>query len=56
MVSKLNCDTFFSLFGFQSILIFKASRTSAEPQLDETALLPCLATFTPLLAKTIAEA
>ena len=43
-------------FGFKLIFIFKASKTSAEPQLDETALLPCFATLTPVLAKTIAAA
>ena len=43
-------------FGFKLIFIFNAPRTSAEPQLDETALLPCLATLTPILAKTIAAA
>ena len=38
------------------MFIFKASNTSAEPQFDETALFPCLATFTPILANTIAAA
>ena len=42
--------------GFKFILILRASNTSAEPQFEETALLPCLATFTPKLAKTIAAA
>jgi len=37
-------------------LIFKASNTSADPQLEDTALLPCLATLIPKLARTIAEA
>ena len=41
---------------FKFIFIPKASRTSAEPQLDETALFPCLATGNPMLAKTIAAA
>ena len=42
--------------GLKLIFIFKASKTSAEPQFDETALLPCFATLTPMLAKTIAAA
>ena len=37
-------------------MIFRASNTSAEPQFDETALLPCLATFTPKLDNVIAAA
>ena len=43
-------------FGFKLILIFRASRTSADPQFEETALFPCLATLIPILAKTIAAA
>ena len=42
--------------GSRSILIFKASSTSPEPHFDDTALLPCLATFVPMLAKSRAEA
>ena len=42
--------------GSRSILIFKASKTSPDPHFDETALLPCLATFVPMLAKSKAEA
>ncbi len=42
--------------GEVKLLIFKASSTSADPQFDETALLPCLATLTPILDKTIAAA
>ena len=37
-------------------MIFKASNTSADPQLEDTALLPCLATLMPKLDRTIAEA
>ena len=42
--------------GFKLIFTFKASSTSAEPQFEETALFPCLATSTPILAKVIAAA
>ena len=42
--------------GSRSILILRASRTSPEPHLEETALLPCLATLVPILAKSKAEA
>ena len=48
---------FFSTsFGFKFISIFNASSTSADPQFDETALLPCLATLTPILESVIAAA
>ena len=57
MKAKLNFLIFSSaLLGFKLILIFKASKTSADPQLEETALLPCLATLIPILDKTIAAA
>ena len=47
----------FSIFsGSKSILILRASKTSPDPHFEETALLPCLATFVPMLAKSRAEA
>ena len=42
--------------GSKSIFIFKASKTSPEPHLEETALLPCFATFIPILDRSSAEA
>ena len=57
MKAKLNFLIFSSTScGLRFILILSASNTSAEPQFDDTALLPCLATFTPILANTIAAA
>src|SRR5215467_2134655 len=41
--------------GGRSILTPRASRTSAAPQDDEAARLPCLATRAPQAAATIAE-
>ena len=57
MKAKLNFLILSSTsFGFKFILILKASKTSADPQLEETALFPCLATLIPILDKTIAAA
>ena len=42
--------------GSKFIFIFNFSRTSPDPHLDETALLPCLATLMPILANNKAEA
>ena len=42
--------------GCKLILIFNLSKTSAEPHFDDSALLPCFATLTPMLAKNNAEA
>ena len=38
------------------MLIFNASKTSPDPHLDDTALLPCFATLTPQAAAKIAVA
>ena len=42
--------------GSKSILILRAYKTSPDPHFEETALLPCLATFVHMLAKSRAEA
>ena len=42
--------------GSKSILILRASKTSPEPHFEDTALLPCFATFIPILAKSKADA
>ena len=38
------------------IFIFNASKTSADPHFEETALLPCFATLMPILESNNAEA
>ena len=43
-------------FGFKCILILSFSKTSAEPHLEERALLPCFATFIPILDNSNEEA
>jgi len=40
----------------KSIFIFNLSKTSPDPHLDETALFPCFATFTPILDNKSADA
>ena len=42
--------------GSRLIFIFSFSRTSPDPHLEETALLPCFATLIPKLDNKIAEA
>ena len=43
-------------FGSKLIFILRASKTSPDPHFDETALLPCLATFISMLANNKADA
>ena len=42
--------------GSKLIFIFNSSKTSPDPHFDETALFPCFATLTPMLANNKADA